>query len=93
MATPSPFLAINHVGIVAHDVQALAAFYRQAAAFKPWPALSALSLGGTGIALAGPNAGLRFLRGDAPPQHRPVSEAGITHVCLQSTAFVVIVIK
>lgn len=82
----SPILGVNHVGIVAHDAPALARFYQAAAALQAWPALDALGLPGNGLALAGPNAGLRLLPGGAAPQRRPVSEAGFTHVCLQSPA-------
>jgi catechol 2,3-dioxygenase-like lactoylglutathione lyase family enzyme len=82
----SPFLGINHVGIVAHDAAALARFYGDAAALRPWPALEKINLPGSGITLAGPNAGLRVLAGGPLPQRRAVSEAGITHLCFQSTA-------
>ena len=82
----SPFVAINHVGIVAYDLRALTAFYLQAAGLKPWAAHATLDFGGPGVALAGPNAGLRLMPGGAMPQRRHVSEAGITHLCLQSTA-------
>lgn len=82
----SPFVAVNHVGIVAHDLPALAAFYRRAAGFTPWAALSTLDPGGTGLGFAGPNAGLLLMPGGARPQRLPVSEAGITHLCLQGTA-------
>lgn len=84
--TPSPILGVHHIGIVAHDAPALARFYSRAAGLQPWPALAALDLGGEGIALAGPNAGLRVLPGGALPQRRPVSEAGFTHLCLQTPA-------
>ncbi len=82
----SPFIGLHHVGIVAHDAPALAAFYRQAAGMQDWAALKSLPLPGQGLALAGPNAGLRILAGGQVPQRRPVSEAGITHICLQSPA-------
>lgn len=82
----SPFLGVHHVAIVAHDVPALAAFYAQAAGFKPWAALDALGFEGKAMALAGPNAGLRILAGGDAPTRRPVSEAGFTHLCLQSPA-------
>jgi catechol 2,3-dioxygenase-like lactoylglutathione lyase family enzyme len=86
MSTPNPILGVNHVGIVAHDASALAGFYQRCAALQPWPALDALRLPGEGIALAGPNTGVRLLPGGAEPQRRPVSEAGFTHLCLQSPA-------
>jgi catechol 2,3-dioxygenase-like lactoylglutathione lyase family enzyme len=82
----SPILGIHHVGIVAHGAAALASFYEQAATLQRWSAVQALPLPGAGIALAGPNAGLRLLEGGGPAQRRPVSEAGLTHVCLQSPA-------
>jgi catechol 2,3-dioxygenase-like lactoylglutathione lyase family enzyme len=82
----NPILGIHHVGIVAHDAPALASFYQQAAGLQPWPPMDAAGLPGQGIALAGPNAGVRLLPGGAAPRRRPVSEAGITHLCLQSPA-------
>jgi predicted enzyme related to lactoylglutathione lyase len=85
MAAPA-FLGIHHVGIVAHDVAALLVFYERAAGLVRWTALESLPLPGTGVALATPNAGLRLLAGGQAPLRRPVSEAGFTHVCLQSPA-------
>ena len=82
----TPIVGIHHIGIVAHDVPALARFHACAAGLQAWHALDAVGLPGEGVALAGPNAGLRLLAGGAPAQHRPVSEAGITHLCLQSPA-------
>ena len=84
--TTRPILGVHHVGIAAHGVAALAGFYRSSSGLVDWPALDALQLPGGGLALAGPNAGLRLLPGAAAPLRRAVSEAGITHVCLQSTA-------
>jgi catechol 2,3-dioxygenase-like lactoylglutathione lyase family enzyme len=82
----SPFLGVHHVALLAHDASALAAFYARAAGLTPWPALAELGLEGDAIALAGPNAGVRILDGGAVPVRRPVSEAGWTHLCLQSPA-------
>ena len=84
--TTRPILGVHHVGIAAHDVAALARFYRRSSGLVDWPAVDALQLPGGGLALAGPNAGLRLLPGADAPRRRAVSEAGITHVCLQSTA-------
>ena len=78
--------SIHHIGLAAHDMKALAAFYRQAAGLRAWDALDALQLPGRGLSLAGPNAGLRLLADAEAPRRRPVSEAGFTHVCLQSPA-------
>lgn len=80
----SAFTGVHHVGIAAHDAARLQRFYADAAALRPWPALDALALPGDGVALAGPNAGVRVLPGAGVPQRRPVSAAGITHLCLQS---------
>ncbi len=80
----TPFIGVHHVGLRAQDVDTLVDFYRAAGGLLPWPALDGLALPGGGVALAGPNAGLRILPGGGRPQHRAVSEAGITHVCLQS---------
>jgi catechol 2,3-dioxygenase-like lactoylglutathione lyase family enzyme len=83
----SPILGVNHVGIVAHDALAVARFYRRAAGLRDWPELEGFGWPAAGgIALAGPNAGLRVLPGGAAPVRRPVSEAGWTHLCLQSPA-------
>lgn len=82
----SPILGVHHVGIAAHDIAALAGFYRSSSGLVDWPAVDALQLPGGGLALAGLNAGLRLLPGADAPLRRPVSEAGLTHVCLQSTA-------
>jgi catechol 2,3-dioxygenase-like lactoylglutathione lyase family enzyme len=84
MTAGNPFLGVHHVAIVAHDVPALTAFYTRAARLAPWPALQSLALQGEGVALAAPNAGLRILAGGGVPLRRPVSEAGFTHLCLQS---------
>ena len=84
--TSSPILGVHHVGIAAHDIAALAGFYRISSGLVDWPAVDALQLPGGGLALAGLNAGLRLLPGADAPLRRPVSEAGITHVCMQSTA-------
>jgi predicted enzyme related to lactoylglutathione lyase len=81
----SAFIGVHHVAIAAHDAARLQRFYTSAAALRPWPALDALALPGDGVALAGPNCGVRVLPGADLPRRRPVSEAGITHVCLQST--------
>jgi catechol 2,3-dioxygenase-like lactoylglutathione lyase family enzyme len=82
----SSVLGIHHVGLRAHDVPTLARFYERAAGLQPWLTVDTLGLPGEGLALAGPNAGLRLLAGGATPLRRHVSEAGITHLCLQSPA-------
>jgi catechol 2,3-dioxygenase-like lactoylglutathione lyase family enzyme len=83
-ASSSPVLGIHHVGIVAHDAVALARFHERAAGLIAWHGLQTLALGDNSLALAGPNAGLRLMPHGPAPVRRPVSEAGITHVCLQS---------
>jgi catechol 2,3-dioxygenase-like lactoylglutathione lyase family enzyme len=86
LSPDNPILGINHVGIVAHDQAALQNFYARAAGLQPWSALDALGLPGGGVALAGPNAGVRLLPGASSPRRRHVSEAGFTHLCFQSPA-------
>ena len=86
LSPDNPILGINHVGIVAHDLPALQNFYARAAGLQPWSALDALGLPGGGVALAGPNAGVRLLPGASSPRRRHVSEAGFTHLCFQSPA-------
>jgi predicted enzyme related to lactoylglutathione lyase len=86
----TPVLGIHHVGLRAHDAPALAAFYRRAAGLQEWTALQALEAAGLpdhGTALCAPNSGIRVLHGGRQPRRLPVSEAGFTHVCLQSPDF------
>ncbi len=92
MTTPEPWsqqaiAGLHHVAIAAHDVDAAARFYTAAAGFEAWPAGEALGLPLAGKALCSRNAGLWLLpaASAARPLRRPVNEAGIAHLCLQTT--------
>jgi len=65
-----------------------AQFYGAAAGFAPWSAAGPLAESLGGLALCAPNAGLLLLPAGAAgqPVRRPVSEAGIAHLCLQTPA-------
>jgi catechol 2,3-dioxygenase-like lactoylglutathione lyase family enzyme len=88
----SVFIGVNHIGLTVADIDASTRFYAVAAGLAaaagpeprvPMPA----SLDGEGKFLRGLNARLRIVKSTSAPNvtPRPVSEAGITHVCLQST--------
>lgn len=85
---PSPlFVGLHHVALAALQPHAAGQFYREAAGCVPWPALHRLGLPPDAVLLRGPNAGLVVLPAD-PQQatrRRPVNEAGIAHICLQTT--------
>ncbi|MBK7687283.1 MAG: VOC family protein [Rhodocyclaceae bacterium] len=95
----SPLVGIHHVGIMSAQADATIEFYKSAAGFnvldiEPLLALPSLSngAGGGGAFMRGPNAYLRVLNNPlcvaprtSPAARRPVSLAGVTHVCLQST--------
>ncbi len=77
-------LGIHHAALKVSDLAAAARFYTEAAGLQFCASpLSALS---DGQLMLGPNAALqlRACRGVPPTMPRPVSQAGITHVCLQS---------
>lgn len=82
----APVIGLHHVALAVHDVPAAARFYVQAAGCRPWAAAAALGLPAGAQPLCSPNAGLVLLPADpaAPVVRRPVSEAGIAHVCLQT---------
>jgi catechol 2,3-dioxygenase-like lactoylglutathione lyase family enzyme len=77
-------LGIHHAALAVNDLAAAAHFYSQAAGLR----ISGSALSGLreGQLMLGPNAALhlRPCRGVPPATPRPVSQAGITHVCLQS---------
>ncbi len=93
----SVFIGVHHVGLTVTDADAARRFYSTAAAFEDAPDLDQRLMPGTpdvgvGKFMRGVNANLRIIK--AQPSsgmiaraagQRPVSEAGITHVCLQST--------
>jgi catechol 2,3-dioxygenase-like lactoylglutathione lyase family enzyme len=81
----SPITGIHHVAVAVADVAAVSRFYAQAAQLSPWPAAQQLALPEQGNMWRLANAGIRILSARQLPARRPVSEAGITHVCLQTT--------
>jgi catechol 2,3-dioxygenase-like lactoylglutathione lyase family enzyme len=76
-------VGIHHAALIVQDLPRALAFYAQAAGLQ-----ARATAWGDGVLLAGPNAllHLRQGRGAPPAAWRPVSQAGITHVCLQSTS-------
>ena len=85
--TAATILGLHHIAIAAADAPALARFYADAAAFEPWPAAAALWPDTQATWLAHCNMGLCLLPAapGAQPLRHPVSEAGFTHLCLQTT--------
>ena len=79
-------VGLHHVALAAQDVAAAARFYRDAAHCQPWPAAAALGLSANATPMCSSNAGLVLLPADpaTAPVRRPVNEAGIAHVCLQT---------
>jgi catechol 2,3-dioxygenase-like lactoylglutathione lyase family enzyme len=81
----SPITGIHHVAVAVADAAAATQFYAQAAQLSSWPSAQLLALPGQGKMLRLANAGIRILPTSQQPTRLPVSEAGITHVCLQTT--------
>lgn len=82
------FIGLHHVGLAVQRLDRVARLYAEAAGLAPWPAGRALPLAQGCLPLCGPNVGLVLMpaRSDAPAARRPVSEAGIAHLCLQTPA-------
>jgi catechol 2,3-dioxygenase-like lactoylglutathione lyase family enzyme len=78
---------IHHVALAVADLQAAERFYRNAASMMAavqQPALPLPAGPGASVMLNGANCSLRLLATPlAVPAPRPVSEAGITHFCVQ----------
>jgi catechol 2,3-dioxygenase-like lactoylglutathione lyase family enzyme len=79
-------VGLHHVGLRANDVAASLRFHRAAGSFDDWPAAQTLGVMPGAQWLRSSNVGLCVMpiSGAQQPQRRPVSEAGITHVCLQT---------
>jgi catechol 2,3-dioxygenase-like lactoylglutathione lyase family enzyme len=77
-------LGIHHATLNVADLAAAVRFYGDAAGLRA--STQGLSAWPDSVLMQGPNAALqlRQARGAAPAAARPVSQAGITHVCLQS---------
>lgn len=83
-----PIQGIHHVAVAVVDATAATQFYAHAAQLSPWPDAQQLDLPEQGNMWRLANAGIRILSANPsgqPSVRRPVSEAGITHVCLQTT--------
>lgn len=83
-----PISGVHHVAVAAADAASAAHFYAQAAQLSPWPDAQRLALPDLGNMWCFANAGIRILSNcptGQQPVRRPVSEAGITHICLQTT--------
>ena len=85
---PALVVGLHHVALRVLNLDQAARFYGAAAGFAPWPAAGALAESMGGLALCAPNAGLLLLPAGAAsePVRRPVSEAGMAHLCLQTPA-------
>jgi catechol 2,3-dioxygenase-like lactoylglutathione lyase family enzyme len=85
---PALVVGLHHVALRVLNLDQAARFYGAAAGFAPWPAAGALAESMGGLALCAPNAGLLLLPAGAAggSVRRPVSEAGIAHLCLQTPA-------
>lgn len=83
-----PVVGLHHVALRVLNPGRAAQFYGSAAGFAPWQAADALAESMGGLAWCAPNAGLWLLPADpaSEPVRRPVSEAGIAHLCLQTPA-------
>ena len=85
---PPVCVGLNHVALCVQQPDRAARLYGAGAGLQPWPAGGTLGLGAGAVPLCTPNAGLVLVpsAGGEPPAHRPVSESGIAHLCLQTPA-------
>ncbi len=99
MTLAGGFVGLHHAGLKVRNLAAAQRFFEQAVglhAHHTVTAVTAVTAVGAvaaapwqqGVLMQGPNAAitLKAVTGATPEQLRPVSRAGITHVCLQSTA-------
>lgn len=82
----SVVLGIHHIGLTVANLPQAQSFFKQAAQFAPWRAARQLDFGGQYTLLCNVNAGLMLSQATVlhDPVRRPVCEAGITHICLQT---------
>lgn len=85
---PRVCAGLHHVALRVLQPDRAARFYTCGAGCQTWPAGQELGLDAGSVPLCTPNAGLVLMPAgtDGPPERRPVSEAGIAHVCLQTPA-------
>ncbi|WP_208115132.1 VOC family protein [Roseateles toxinivorans] len=76
------------MAISVRDIEAATRFYSEAVGCTRWSEAKRLKLAADVVTLCWPNAGLVLLPADdtLPRVRRPVSEAGIAHVCIQTPA-------
>jgi catechol 2,3-dioxygenase-like lactoylglutathione lyase family enzyme len=79
-------VGLHHIGLRAVNVAAALGFHRAASGFEAWPAAASLGLAPNAQWLCSSNLGLCVMPAHSamPTVRRPVSEAGITHLCLQT---------
>jgi catechol 2,3-dioxygenase-like lactoylglutathione lyase family enzyme len=89
----SPIVGLHHVALAVRDIESATRFYTEALGCTPWKEAERLSLAEQAVALRWPNAGLLLLPAETalPLVDRPVCEAGIAHVCIQTPAIVPVV--
>ena len=77
---------LHHVALVVCDLPAAVRFYDAALGIEPWPAAEEAGLLNAGQAWRLGNAGLWLLpaASGACPKRRPVNEAGLAHLCVQT---------
>jgi len=87
------FTGLHHVALTMQRPDRAARFYTAAAGCELWPAGQALGLAGDSVTLSAPNVGVVLLQAAVtePPVRRPVCEAGIAHLCLQTPAIAPVV--
>ena len=80
------FSGIHHVGLTVADPVQAQAFLSLSAQFAPWSAAGQIDFGADSTLLCNVNGGLLLQSATTThdPVRRPVCEAGITHVCLQT---------
>lgn len=81
-----PVVGLHHIALAALEPARAEHYYTATVGCQPWAAAAELGLPCCAATLSSPNAGLVLLQADtaAPAVRRPVNEAGIAHLCLQT---------